>query len=202
VGHGDFNDDGISDIVSSTGSPYWGDVVYIYLGGEDFNGVPDARMTDYSVLWNFGATTATGDLNGDGRDELAVAAPAYFNRGRVYLYEGPQTWVDYGAQAVPPEELVRHPGWFVLGQNYPNPCNAATTIPFTIGKPSVVSLSLYDLHGNLVVELVPPQEMAPGGYTVAWAGRNRQGHSVASGLYLLEMRVDQYRQNKKVILMK
>ena len=44
VTHGDFNGDGIEDIVTGDGSLIWGDVVYVYLGSPWFNPVPDAIL--------------------------------------------------------------------------------------------------------------------------------------------------------------
>jgi len=205
VGSGDFNGDGINDIVSATGDMVLGRVVYIYLGSLDFNGVPDALMTDYSVLNDFGSSLASGDMNGDGRDELAITAGAYPTGsydGRVYLYEGPPTWIDYGAGGVSPEEIGRYPEGFILRQNYPNPFNTSTTIHFEIARPSTVNMAIYDLHGRMVKTLILGKTMLPGGYNVAWTGKDDAGRTVASGMYLLIMNVNNFRQMKKMVLIK
>ena len=110
---------------------YWGDVVYIYLGSPWFNPVPDALVTDYSVQNDFGDEVGAGDIDNDGRDELLVGAPIQLPwiAGRVYLYTGPDEWIDYGA-GVEPGDLPHTPGWYALSQNYPNPFNSSTTIHF------------------------------------------------------------------------
>jgi len=201
--HGDFNGDGYDDIVSATGDLTLGNTVYLYLGSPWFNPFPDAYVTIYSTIFEFGYTVSTGDVNGDGSDELLVTAKNYnlFYRGRVYLYTGPEEWVDYGA-GIEPGDVLRHPGWFVLEQNYPNPFNTTTSIHFELGKPSMVNLRIYDLQGNKIKDLITSQQMLPGGYNVSWTGRNQQNQLVSSGIYLLELQVDQYRQIRKMVLLR
>jgi len=200
---GDFNGDGYNDVVSATGDLSLGDIVYIYLGGPWFNPLPDAWVTIYSIIFDFGYTVSTGDVNGDGRDELLVTAQNYgnFNRGRVYLYEGPETWIDSGA-AVEPEELRHYPGWFKLNQNYPNPFNATTSVHFELGKPSLVNLSVYDLKGRKVKELITSQNMSAGGYNIAWTSKNEADQTVSSGIYVLQLKVDHYQQIRKMALLR
>ncbi|MCX6641752.1 MAG: FG-GAP-like repeat-containing protein [bacterium] len=201
--HGDFNGDGISDIATATGDLYAGDVIYIYLGSANFNPVPDAMTVGESVYHEYGHKLASGDINADGRDELLVSAIEWgSNVGKVYVYQGPTTWIDFGAQAVPPEELQHTPGWFQLEQNFPNPFNATTTINFTIGKPSTVTMQIYDLKGDKIKQLLDNKPMTPGGYNVSWMGKNETGQPCASGMYLLELQVDQYRDVKKMVLVR
>ena len=46
------------------------------------------------------------------------------------------------------------PKEFSLGNNYPNPFNPSTTIPFTISKPGLVVIDIYDLNGRKVRRVV------------------------------------------------
>ncbi|TKJ40704.1 hypothetical protein CEE37_06995 [candidate division LCP-89 bacterium B3_LCP] len=203
IGSGDFNGDGINDILSGTAHPWYGRVVYIYLGSPWFNGIPDALVTGGSIIFNFGDNVASGDIDGDGSDELLVTSSnGYsFNTGRVRLFRGPEEWIDYGA-GVKPGELPHQPGWFTLDQNFPNPFNAATTIHFELGKASLISLIVYDLQGNRIKELIKSKEMILGGYNVSWTGRNETGQPVSSGIYLLELLVDEYREVRKMVLVR
>lgn len=47
-------------------------------------------------------------------------------------------------------------GQFTLGQNFPNPCTTATTIPFHLTSPADVRLALYDLMGRQVAQIARP----------------------------------------------
>jgi len=95
---GDVNGDGYEDLmVGAPGSPrnlYSGPFhayAKLYLGGIDFDTIPDLVFNDYSEFTNFGATIAgNGDLNGDGFSDFAIADPRYgdFNVGKVYIYFG------------------------------------------------------------------------------------------------------------------
>jgi hypothetical protein len=200
---GDFNGDGISDIVET--SPYgpYTNAVQIVLGSRNFNPNADAYITGWSE-YEFASNFASGDVDGDGRDELLVQARNYpwNDIGTVFLYDGPETWIDYGASGIPQEELQRTPGWFKLNQNFPNPFNATTSINFDIGKPSTVTLQVFDLSGGKIKSLLDHHFMNPGGYNVSWTGKNESGASCASGIYLLELQVDQYRDYKKLILLR
>ncbi|RJP78159.1 MAG: T9SS C-terminal target domain-containing protein, partial [Candidatus Zixiibacteriota bacterium] len=201
---GDFNGDGISDIISVNSYSFDHRAAYIYLGNVPFNGVPDALIDGFDDLSGWGNEISVGDVNGDGRDEALISAPnIWWYQGRAYLFTGPETWIDYGdTVAVAPGELQRHPGWCHLAQNYPNPFNASTTVHFDVGKPSTISLTVYDLTGQRIKTLLAKKALTPGGYNVSWMGKNDHGAPVASGMYLLEMGVDQYRQTKKMILLK
>ncbi len=201
---GDFNGDGYNDIVSATGDQVFGVVVYIYLGSPSFNPVPDALVTDWSTFQGFGEAVASGDVNGDSCDELLVGAPQwpyYYDNGIAYLYTGPEEWIDYGA-IVEPEELVKYSGAFKLEQNFPNPFNSATSIHFELGKASAVNLRIYDIAGDRIKNLIVNQNMLPGGYNVSWTGKNEYDQPVASGVYLLELRVDSYHQITKMIVLR
>ena len=57
-------------------------------------------------------------------------------------------------------------GQFVLGQNFPNPFESVTTIPFVLQNPASVSFGLYDLQGKRVA-LVEPRELPAGEHSLA-----------------------------------
>lgn len=198
IAHGDFNGDGISDIVCEEGM-----FAAIYLGSPWFNGTPDWWFFEFYMFYGF-AVNAVGDVNGDGCDEILVGEYTYqypFNQGMVRLFAGSRDLIDLGA-GVKPEDLQRYPGWFKLEQNYPNPFNSSTSVHFEIGKPSDVNLNIYDVRGSEMKRLVVNKHMLPGGYNVSWNGRNEQNQGVSSGIYLLELQVDQYRQMKKMVLVR
>ena len=97
------------------------------------------------------------------------------------------------------EEVL--PDEFGLAQNYPNPFNPSTTIAYQLSKAEKVEIIVYDLAGRQVRQLVN-ESKAAGSYTVLWDGKNRNGQRVASGLYIYQIRVGQFNQNRKMLFLK
>lgn len=72
---------------------------------------------------------------------------------------------------------------FALLQNYPNPFNPMTTIPFELPRESPVILSIYNISGQKVLELLNGI-MSAGSHKVVWQGVDRFGKKAPSGLYI------------------
>ena len=86
------------------------------------------------------------------------------------------------------------PTLFHLGQNYPNPVNASTTIPFTLTKPEHVTLGVYDMLGREVAVLVDEWRDA-GTYTARF-----DGASLPSGVYFYVLRIGSAVETRKLLL--
>ncbi|MBL1211759.1 MAG: T9SS type A sorting domain-containing protein [Ignavibacteriae bacterium] len=95
------------------------------------------------------------------------------------------------------------PHKFVLSQNYPNPFNPSTTIKFTIPKYNFVTLKIFDLLGREVATLLN-EEKPPGVHEVVFDTRlqNGQGISLASGVYIYQIKSGNFTASKKFVLMK
>lgn len=70
---------------------------------------------------------------------------------------------------------------------YPNPSNPAVHLEFATGKTGPISLSIYDLRGRLVRNLLE-SVVEPGTYMVDWNGDNETGRPAASGAYFVQLR--------------
>lgn len=93
------------------------------------------------------------------------------------------------------------PEAYTLDQNYPNPFNPSTTIRFTLPERAKVSLELFNILGQKVIDLVDT-ELPAGEHRVIWMGTNDAGKKVASGVYLYRLRTDDYTASRKMILLK
>lgn len=89
---------------------------------------------------------------------------------------------------------------FGLEQNYPNPFNGTTQIRFTLAHPTDVELYVLNVRGQRVRTLVNGYESA-GRHVVTWDGRNEGGGRLASGVYLLFMKVNGRVFTRKVLLL-
>lgn len=85
---------------------------------------------------------------------------------------------------------------FNLFQNYPNPLNPSTTISYQLPKKSFVNLSIYNLLGQKITELVN-KEVQSGHYSVIWDASN-----LSSGIYVYKLTAGGFTAIKKCILLK
>jgi uncharacterized lipoprotein YddW (UPF0748 family) len=85
---------------------------------------------------------------------------------------------------------------FALRQNYPNPFNPVTSIEFALPRASRVTLRVYSILGELVAAPVD-RRMTPGVHVVAF-----DASSLASGVYVYELRADDFRLAKKMTVVK
>lgn len=85
---------------------------------------------------------------------------------------------------------------YALEQNYPNPFNTTTKIEYRVAQSGFVTLTLYDILGNKVSELVN-EEKHPGIYGLEIDGRN-----LASGIYIYRIITNNFVETKKMILLK
>jgi 2',3'-cyclic-nucleotide 2'-phosphodiesterase (5'-nucleotidase family) len=90
---------------------------------------------------------------------------------------------------------------FQLFQNYPNPFNPQTEIAYSLPEDSYVKLTVYNLLGQKVKNLVDEFQSA-GTRKVIWYGRNESGERVASGIYFYKLESKNFTQTKKMILTK
>lgn len=80
--------------------------------------------------------------------------------------------------------------------NYPNPFNPTTNITYQIKERGFVTLKVYDMLGKLVSDLVS-ETKEPGQYTV-----NFNAGNLPSGIYIYSLMVNDFVQNKRMILVK
>jgi carboxypeptidase T len=85
---------------------------------------------------------------------------------------------------------------YSLEQNYPNPFNPATQINYAISKQGLVKISVFDLLGREVKELVN-ENKNPGFYSVEFNSGN-----LSSGIYFYRMESNGFVDTKKMTLIK
>lgn len=86
-----------------------------------------------------------------------------------------------------------------LGDSYPNPFSAATTVRFGLAEAGPVAIHVYDAAGRLVREVVN-DGMAAGFHQLTWNGDTQTGERAPSGVYFVRMSTPRFADNRKVIL--
>jgi len=112
-------------------------------------------------------------------------------RDRVKKYEESEELVDDNAIK---ETEVKIPGYSL--SNYPNPFNPTTTLQFSIPKDEFVKLTVYDVTGRVVKELVSEYKTT-GTYNVEF-----NASSYSSGTYYYKLEAGEYKNIQKMMLIK
>ena len=85
---------------------------------------------------------------------------------------------------------------FELGQNYPNPFNPTTQIEYSVPKSGYITLKAYNIFGQEIASLYEGFQRA-GNYTIAF-----DGSEFSSGVYLYQMKANNFTDIKKTLLLK
>lgn len=168
------------------------------------------QFTNYSLMGRFFNTSGT-PLN----EPEVLLAPSTDHKvpiggvgfgGGLYLVVG--TKVDsnfsdgdiYGTFVNPVTEVESQnnqiPDKYELFQNYPNPFNPSTTIKYSIKESGFVQLKVYDVLGKEIETLVN-EERRQGNYSVKFNSNN-----LPSGVYFYTLRVNNFVQSRKMILLR
>ncbi|MBN1350249.1 T9SS type A sorting domain-containing protein [candidate division KSB1 bacterium] len=94
------------------------------------------------------------------------------------------------------------PESYHLSQNFPNPFNPETEIRFALPAPGIVRLTIYNVLGEEINALIGDRNYVAGNHSVIWNGWDKEGHPVASGIYLFRLQADGFSAMKKMILLK
>jgi len=93
------------------------------------------------------------------------------------------------------------PADYSLKQNYPNPFNPETTIEFQLPETGIVTIKIYNMLGQLIKTLVDEVKSA-GSHSVKWNGKYENEKSAVSGIYIYQMKANEYQATKKMITLK
>ncbi len=137
-----------------------------------------------------------------GTEYIAGVSAVYDDPGESEIIQYPFTFT--GSEA---GDVVI--GAIELGNNYPNPFNPSgagrspvTNIAFSIKEAGNVSIEIFNTKGQKIKTLIN-EDITAGDHTIVWNGKDDNGNSVSSGVYLYKMRSDgRYTSTKKMILLK
>ena len=139
------------------------------------------------------------DLIGDAATiEVWIAQARLEDDGSLAFKQGIENLQALLASLIPEETA--------LLANYPNPFNPETWIPYQLAESAEVTLTIYDMNGQLVRRLAVGHQ-AGGMYrsrsrAVYWDGRNQLGESVASGLYFYTLTAGEFSATRRMLILK
>ena len=104
------------------------------------------------------------------------------------------------------KEMNAIPETTALLPNYPNPFNPETWIPYHLATDAEVTLTIYDVRGDLVRTLMfghqPAGVYESRGRAAYWDGRNQLGEPVASGVYFYTLTAGEFTATRKLLIAK
>ena len=94
----------------------------------------------------------------------------------------------------------------LLAQNFPNPFNPETWIPYQLSKATEVKISIYDVSGRLVRSLdlgwQPVGSYMTPSSAAYWDGKNAVGERVASGIYFYTLQTADFTATRRMVILK
>jgi len=193
VSAGDVNADGFNDLIFGNSYDDW---VKVYFGGDPMDAIAD--ITFYMDHAGFDVDFA-GDINNDGIHDFMFSANigSVFNPdpGEIFIYSDP---------SLTPHVKPRYknsPTAFRLDQNFPNPFNGATVIPFQSNINGRVELNIYNILGQIVYFNSFDCTFGEN-VRILWDAKDLSGNILASGLYFAELIAEDYREAIKMEILR
>jgi len=101
---------------------------------------------------------------------------------------------------------LMQPTTFALLQNFPNPFNPETWIPFRLANDADVTIRIFDIRGQEIRAIYLGQKPAGDydtkGKAVLWDGRDSYGQEVSSGIYFYNLTAGNFSATKKLTIIK
>ncbi|MCF6268734.1 MAG: T9SS type A sorting domain-containing protein [Melioribacteraceae bacterium] len=148
----------------------------------------------YGANWGLSSNNGINDNEaGVGADHFLTLFPSFWYGDAVDVFGvmGEKDIVN-GVEQLGSEIPAR----YELGQNYPNPFNPSTVINFSIPESGLVTLKVFNILGQEVVELVNDVKSA-GTYEVSF-----DASGLTTGMYVYKIQSGNYTATKKMMLIK
>ncbi len=100
------------------------------------------------------------------------------------------------------DEVITPGAVIVNHGNYPNPFNPSTTLSFELSGKRVLNLDIYNVKGQKVCSLATNQYFAEGKHSLVWDGRDNNGNTLSSGVYLYKMQTATENVSGKMLMLK
>ncbi|NQT64378.1 MAG: T9SS type A sorting domain-containing protein [Candidatus Marinimicrobia bacterium] len=148
---------------------------------------PNQNDAYYSLMWSDLGDITIWSLNRAAVDLASIWYTAWVNAGSPY-----PAGVGVQELQIPQDHQINA---------FPNPFNAEISFIIKLEQNTNASLKIFDINGSLITTLIQSKFM-PGEYSVRWNGTDRNGVSVSSGVYLMELNTSELRSVKKLTLLK
>jgi hypothetical protein len=174
------------------------------------------------LLWTNVSTSYTYKIEKSINEDFSTPVQVIFVDQNSYLDNDVQPGVEYfyritslfgDNQSVPSQVISAMisvmdvidsdniPDTYSLKQNYPNPFNPITTLKYGLPEDSFVNVNIYNLRGNVINNLVNKKQSS-GFHSISWNATNNLGQPVSAGMYIYTIQAGDFRETRKMILLK
>ena len=164
----------------------------------------DDTQRDHMLQWSAGHLDAAwSDVSLHGTVTFLADNKLQYvaiNYDETVVNDSAEAWYFLSSTSVEPEHNI--PSSFSLKQNYPNPFNPTTTIRYELDRTDKVSLTIYNVTGEVVRNLLSGITQNPGTHEIVWDAKDNNGTEVSSGIYFYQIKQGTSVANKKMVLMR
>lgn len=172
---------------------------------------PDGKFIKVNPAYIKGAGTDATPHNYKFVDESAVIGKTYYYYLETINFSGERERSHIIKVIVDVSGKVKvtglmQPTTFALLQNFPNPFNPETWIPFHLAKDADVTIRIFDIRGQEIRTIHLGQK--PAGYydtkgkAVLWDGRDSYGQEISSGIYFYNLTAGKFHATRKLTIIK
>ena len=168
------------------------------------DGSSDAWIIKTDLNGNTSWTKTFGGTEYDRANSLSLTDDGgFFIVGETESFGngGKDIWVINTYETLTVKGTYLYPETFRLYKNYPNPFNPITSLRYDLPKDGLVNITIFDMRGRLVKTLVNGSRTA--GYnSIQWNATDDRNEPVSAGLYLYTIQTGEFRQTRKMLLLK
>lgn len=171
---------------------------------------PDGKFIKVNPAYIKGAGTDATPRDYKFVDESAVVGKTYYYYLETISFSGERDRSHIIKVIIDVSGKVKvtglQPKAFALLQNFPNPFNPETWIPFRLAKDADVTIRIFDIRGQEIRTIHLGQ--TPAGYydtkgkAVLWDGKDSYGEEVSSGIYFYNLTAGKFHATRKLTIIK
>ncbi len=159
---------------------------YLYINDNQFNGQLSESICDIALNWS---NSLLFNFS-----ENSFCSPYPYCLDGAIGYQDTSSCNDILSAILMPEEPV-------VFSAYPNPFNPYINISYYLPKTSLVQIKIYNIAGEVVKNLSNRYE-GPGKVNFRWDAMDELGRKVSSGTYIYAIRIENFLDTRKIVLMK
>lgn len=165
------------------------------------NGRLSFRLNGNRLITGIQIPPTNGYFNWTGFNAGEVNMPEGTHELRVFIDNGDFNLKSMELRLVADSVYTRLSDDIFMGEIYPNPFNATTTLPLVLNSPQEVTIDVYNLLGSKITTL-HDGFLPNGASAITWSGLNDSGRQSANGVYFYHINLGGRTEKRKVTMIR